>query len=418
MLLKLLVVVVSLGVIAWGSRVTVLEGYVFAAERGFNGDFTSAMFSPDWRGDSIIYGPVFVFEKWLMDAFPGILTITAFALLCWVLAGVAFIACVFAAGLPGWLVPISLALWLVSVRLSYALSIAANPEFLILAFLSIAWLVAARRVRSGALEGAMIALAGLTKLIPFAFIILPMLRTNRRAVTLFLMVITAAIFVTSAGLRQSPIEVAIGTLLPFGRADLGSSVGFLNQVLVSDEFSGINSAIARSLGVRPAGQGFTVPPDAAAPIQAATVAIIIACVIIATWVAHAVPSTDFGQRAGVSVAYSVFFALLPIANLYPHRHTFIFLLPIVIGLLAVVSADPVGTRRYVFLALFGLLYIHTSVSSVPLAVDRLVGTHLADAWSSAEPIWGTVALVICIAAYTLLRRTPRPNAQGAFAATT
>lgn len=414
---KLLVVVVSLGVIAWGSRALVFEGYVFAAERGFNGDFTSAMFSPDWRGDSIIYGPIFLFEKWLMDVFPGILTITAFALLCWVLTAVAFVACVFAAGLPGWLVPVALAVWLVSVRLSYALSIAANPEFLILSFLSVAWLAAARKSGRGALEGAMIALAGLTKLIPFAFILLPLLRMDRRAITAFLVVVAAAIIVTSVGLRQSPIDTAIGTLLPFGRADVGSSVGFLNQVVVSDEFSGVNSALARGLGVRPAAQGFTVPPDAAAPIQAATVAIIIACVMVAAWVAHAVPSTDFGHRAGLSVAYSAFFALLPIANLYPHRHTFIFVLPIATALLAVLSADPDRTRRWAFLAVFGLLYVYTGVSSVPLAVDRLAGTRLADAWSSAEPIWGTVALLICIAAYTLVRRAPRPVIRGAVAAT-
>lgn len=415
MLLKVLVLSVSAGVIAWGARTTVLEGYVFAAARGFNGDFTSAMFS-DWRGDSIIYGPIFVFEKWLVDIFPEVLTITFFALLCWLLAGVAFAACAAAAGLPVWLVPVALALWLISLRLTYALSIAANPEFLILAFLSIAWLAAVRKIGRGILEGAMIALGGLTKLIPFAFIVLPLLRRDRRAIAAFIGVVATVIVLASVGLRQSPIDTAIGTILPFGSPSVESKVSFLNQVVVSDEFLGVNSALARGLGVRPAGQGFSVPPDAAAPIQVAALALIVVCFMVAAWIAHAMPSTDLSGRAGLSIAYSALFTVQPIANLYPHRHTFIFVLPVTIGLLGVLIHDPRPVRRWVFLMVFGLLYVYTSVSSIPLAIDRLAGTHLAEGWSNSEPIWGIIAILMTIALYTFLRRVPRGATQSAVAA--
>ena len=65
----------------WGLRLIVLEGFVYEWPRRFKGDFYAAMFDPDWwDGAGIMYGPVFVAERWLVNAWPHVFTIYFFAL--------------------------------------------------------------------------------------------------------------------------------------------------------------------------------------------------------------------------------------------------------------------------------------------------------------------------------------------------
>ncbi len=45
--------------IAWGARLTLLEGFVYAWPRAFGGDFAAAMYDPQWwDGSGVFYGPV------------------------------------------------------------------------------------------------------------------------------------------------------------------------------------------------------------------------------------------------------------------------------------------------------------------------------------------------------------------------
>src|SRR6476661_1434011 len=77
---------------AWGARSTFLEGFRYARPRGFTGDFTAAMFTDQyWDGTGVLYGPVFVFERWLVDAAPSVFTPTFFAVTCIPLFAVAFV---------------------------------------------------------------------------------------------------------------------------------------------------------------------------------------------------------------------------------------------------------------------------------------------------------------------------------------
>jgi hypothetical protein len=51
-------------VIAWGLRLTILEGFVYEWRRAFYGDFYAAMYERVWwDGTGIMYGPVFVAER-------------------------------------------------------------------------------------------------------------------------------------------------------------------------------------------------------------------------------------------------------------------------------------------------------------------------------------------------------------------
>lgn len=409
--MRYLPALISIPVIVWGARATFLEGFAYAVPRGFTGDFTAAMFPADGSAPdptTIVYGPIFLFEQWLTRAFPGVFTITTYAILCWVLVATAFVACVVAARLRRPLVPVALAAWLVFTHLSYGLAIAANPEFLILAFLSVAW-VAAARGRS-ATEGAAVAAGGLTKLIPFVFAVPLLLRRDRRALVALLGVTAVAILIASIGLRRDPVSTALASLLPFGRESVGESVGFASMVLVSGEFLGVNSALARALGLGPSGSGSLLPPDVAVPVQVVTVTVILACVLAAAWIAHRVRQGSLATSDRVALTYAAFFALLPIANPFPHGHTFILLMPLAVALLAVLDTDPDRMRRSAFLVTFGALYVYTGVPAVPLFFDRLLGTPLVDAWNAGEPIWGAIGMLAGIGAYVLLRLRAMPRA--------
>ncbi len=63
-----------------GSLLTFLAVFkVFAQPRQLEGDFYEAMYNPLWwDGTGLFYGPMFVFERWLMNTFPKIFTVTLF----------------------------------------------------------------------------------------------------------------------------------------------------------------------------------------------------------------------------------------------------------------------------------------------------------------------------------------------------
>jgi len=58
-----------------------LAYFQFAKPRGFKGDFYATMYDPNWwDGQGIIYGPIFVFERWIVNSFPEVATIEFFAI--------------------------------------------------------------------------------------------------------------------------------------------------------------------------------------------------------------------------------------------------------------------------------------------------------------------------------------------------
>src|SRR5207249_1207943 len=132
---------VALPIVAWGTRLTWLEGVVHARERGFAGDFETIMFDPlplrHWNGVGIAYGPLFVVERWLANLAPTTFSLENFWRADFVLLGVAFLCCVIAARLEPPLVFLCLGLWLASRYFYYSLAVAANPEILELTLLSL-----------------------------------------------------------------------------------------------------------------------------------------------------------------------------------------------------------------------------------------------------------------------------------------
>ena len=204
---------------AWGARATFLEGFRDARPRGFAGDFTAAMFTNQyWDGTGVLYGPVFVFERWLVDAAPSVFTPTFFAVACIPPrpGGVRRAR----SGVP---TPASrrphlvVALWLCSSRLSYSFSVAANPECLELAFIAGAVALAVpsgRRNERG--EGALLGAAALTKYVPWALVPGLLARRRWQAIVGAVVCFVVLAVVTAIGQGTGPIETVGDILFPVG----------------------------------------------------------------------------------------------------------------------------------------------------------------------------------------------------------
>lgn len=390
---SLMFVVAALGIALWGARVTWLEGVVYATAQGFRGDFFTAMFNPAlWDGQGILYGPVFVIEYWFTHQWPQLLTIEFYGYLNLLVALVAFAASAVAVRARAVLLLIALAAWLGYSPLYYALSVAAHPEFLELALLGVAWLAASRRRVIS--EGVAIGVAAMTKLVPIMLILTLIIRQRWQG----LLAATAAslllMTVVGVGQRLSPVQTVLGTLLPFGNLDAGSAAA----PYLTRQFLGVNSAIARLLGV-------TEPSDPLVGlVQMTTLVLVLVATALALHTIHVLagPEARTDQTA-LALTYTQMFTLLPIVTLSAHGHTFIFLLPAWTGIAAALWSDKDTTRRLVVGSAVAVSYMLSGFPLMPRVVDRVLGTSLEASWASFEPIWAAVAMLLVVFAYVRSR---------------
>jgi len=397
-----------------GLRITLLEGLIFSWHRAFFGDFYAVMFHPYWwDGSGIVYGPVFVFERWLVNALPGVMTIYVFAILNIPLAAIAFSACALACGLDRGRMVAALALWLASWPLTFALSVSANPEFVELAFLSLAWLAAARGRR--ATEGGLVALAALTKVIPGIFLVPGLVRPGARRFVLGGALVSAVVLVAvAAGQRLSPAELLRELLVPSGKSG-GQSVPISSIALGSQsspEITGLHAALTRfAFGL---GLGSPQTTGDASPLNITVQAIALATLALML-VASAVVVIGLARRGGgpraLTAAYGLFFALLPHATHNSHPHTWVFLMPTWTAIVHLLSTDHQVARRTRYALAFGVAYAYVSLRVIPAVADRVLGTKLSTLIGQ-EPVWGGLAIVALLILYMRPRGPERGAAAG------
>lgn len=395
---KIIAALTLVAALAWGLRVVILEGFVHPWRGGFSGDFAAIMLPKYWDGSGIVFGPVFVIERWLMDAWPATFTVRWFAIADIFLAIGSFLFCVLAARADRWIAMTALVLWVCYRRLYYSFSVAANPEFLELFFLSAAWFAASRRRQAA--EGATIALAALTKLFPWVFVIPLLPRRAARALIAAAVVTLLLAAVVGVGQRMPPRELLI-QLVSNHVTNGGGAVTTLLPLAYyprpSDQFLGVAEALA---AVMWNGRERTLRPDEIHTVRMATAVVIGVAVVIAIWVAvrlHRSATVAWPVRVGI--VYSVFFSLLPIINGFAHPHTYLFLLPVWVALPAIVLSPPRRAAQAYFAAWFALCYVLTGFPVAFLQVDRLLGTSFRNSWLTNEPALSTLLLLGGLAAY-------------------
>lgn len=404
-------------VLAWGARVTILEGFIYSWPRAFFGDFYAIMFSPYWwDGTGIVYGPIFVFERWLRLAFPEFLTIYGFALLNVPLALIAFVASATACRLSRPQLIVALSAWLASWPLSFAFSVSANPEFVEIALLSLAWVAASRGARLA--EGALVAAAALTKVIPGIFVVPGLIRSGRLRFAaggaLLTAVVLAAVMV---GQGLGPTELARELLIPSGKSG-GVSVPISSIALGSQsspEITGLHAALTRfAFGL---GMGSAATTGDASPlnyaVQAIALSVLAILVIAAGLLIRRLERMLPGHRT-IVISYALFFALLPQATHNSHPHTWVFLVPLWTALIHLLWTDPDVARRTRYAFGFVLAYAYVSLRIVPALLDRLLGTSLST-MIGQEPVWGALALTILLLLYARPRSPRRVTAEVAHA---
>jgi glycosyl transferase family 87 len=384
-----LAIAAAIVAMAWGLRLTVLEGFVYAWPRGFAGDFLAAMYNPMWwDGTGIMYGPVFVIERWSVNAWPHVLTIQAFAL-----ANIVVVALAFGLGLAAvradrTIAVAALTVWLCARPLYYSFSVAANPEMLELLLLSIAW-YAATRARPAVAWSAVV-LAALTKVIPIVFAPLLFYRTSKRAIGIGAAIGIALVVIVGVGQHLSAQELVWALVVPSQHTRQGI-------LLQSDHIwptpsyaiaAGLNSAVARAAHL-------SDRDPALAIVQRITNVVTLAVYVISVIVTWRVLRSRraLADRTRLALAYGMFFALMPLMTLHTHPHTFVFLLPAWTAIIASLVDDANRRRAVTFGALFLVTYICVALPAVAVPVDRLSGTRLATSTIFADPIWANLGLI-------------------------
>jgi hypothetical protein len=387
--------------ILWGLRLTILEGFVYEWPRAFSGDFAAAMYeSRWWDGTGIMYGPVFVMERWLVNAWPHVFTVRLFALANIPLVAAAFVLSAAAAGTNRAATSLALAAWLCFRALYLAFSVSANPEILELTLLCVVWYAVSRRAQGVAWTAA--ALGALTKVIPIIFVpLLLMLRPSRRGIAAggatALLVLAAVGF----GQRLSPAALASAILIPAQNKDDGVAklqIAHIEAVPSANTMVGLNSALARALRLSDDDR------PSLARVETVTNVLTIAVYVTAIGAAwrllrrrHALPET-----ARLSLAFGLFFALMPLMTFHTHPHTFVFLLPAWTAVIAVARQDVNRRRAGVFGLICLAAYVGAGLPAAVAPLDRWAGTHLAVSPVFADPIWASLALIGTLCSYAAL----------------
>jgi hypothetical protein len=201
----------------------------------------------------------------------------------------------------------------------------------------------------------------------------------------------------------NPASISFAQIAPEGVHEVGA--GNVPDILaqpLSYQFLGFSNALARLFSrppndwMLPFFQGFYFVLTAGAVVFA----IYLAYVLLHG--RHSVP-----RPQAEILSFGVFFALMPLASITTHPHTFIFLLPTWSAIIALVALEPDIWRKGGLAALGGVGYLFIGFPAPIALVDRYFGTHLGLTAFFQDPIWANLALLVGLFAYAtdLLQRT-------------
>lgn len=301
--------------------VAMLCGYLisylrFAKPRGFKGDFYAAMYNPTWwDGQGIIYGPIFVFERWIVNFFPKVATIEFFGITNLLLIILCLLISIRTIKAYGNLLVFCIATWTINTFFYYSFSVAANPEILELLFLlSMWWSLTNKHFK---LAYFVFTCAVLTKVAPLILTPIFLLYFSWSGIALSLVTILVVFSVISIGQNQSVLESLIQTL----------SVNPVDPQPTSEQFLGLNSALSRLFGLNVSSDFHFIDT-----LSTVFLLVLYACAILILLSAFQ-SRTDLGHQEVVSYFFALFMTLLPLMHLgQTHRHTFIFLAPVFIAM--------------------------------------------------------------------------------------
>ena len=375
----------------------------FARPRGFGGDFYAAMFSSKiWDGSGIFYGPIFVFERWIVDGLPSIATIHFFAIGSLVLISLSLVLTIRINSLQKKEVLYCLAVWTFNSYLYYSFSVVSNPELIQLFFLILMWWgLTTKNYKIGWIA---LTLAALTKLVPLFLFPILFLFFSWTGLVASILIVLVALILLSIGQGESILSLVSQTIAMNTSASASNTSSPQPD---SEQFLGLSSAIARFLGMQP-GQDFEY-------ITGFSNLLILALYITVLVVSIAIYRSNILTEHKVFVAYifALFMTLLPMLHLSQvHRHTFLYLTPVWIALRIVYSHDDSQERSHRYMRLTNWLFI--AYSFIPIYfldiynVNSSIGLHFGSELVPSlvmltEPIWLNLFLLISTLYYGISR---------------
>jgi hypothetical protein len=372
---------------------------IFAKPRGFGGDFYAAMFSSKiWDGSGIFYGPIFVFERWIVDGLSSIATIQFFAIGSLFLISLSLLLTIRMGSLQKKEVLYCLVVWTFNSYLYYSFSVVSNPELIQLFFLILMWwALTNRNYKVGWIA---ITLAALTKLVPFFLFPVLLLFFSWTGLVASVLIVLVALILLSIGQGESIFSLVSQTIAMNTSASASNTSSPQPD---SEQFLGLSSAIARFLGMQP-GQDFKY-------ITGFSNLLIFVLYVIVLVVSIAIYRSKILTEHKVFVAYvfALFMAILPMLHLSQvHRHTFIYLTPVWIALRIVYSHDESQERSRRYMRLTNWLFIVYSFIPIYFLdiynVNNSIGSHFGSEIVPSllmltEPVWLNLFLLLSILYY-------------------
>lgn len=366
--------------------------FSYAKPRGFTGDFSAAMYGKNWwDGKGIFYGPIFVFERWMVDFFTTVATIEFFAIGCILLLVLGLLITISTTKARGSLLVFCIAAWSLNTFYFYSFSVASNPEILELFFLlSMWWSLTNKHLK---LAYFVFTCAVLTKLAPAILAPLLLLFFSWSALALSFIVALLMFSLVSIGQNQSFMESLMQTL----------KINPVDPQPTSEQFLGLNSALARLLGMNPNSNFHTIE------IASTVLLLAIYSSAILVLVSSLQTTPKLEHKIAVTYFFALFMSMLPMMHLgQTHRHTFLFLTPVFVAMQYLISQIKDVPQRRRYRNAFYLMFL--AYSFLPIYAldfynfDDLSGMMFLEEFKSSfvmftEPIWLNILLVAGILNY-------------------
>jgi hypothetical protein len=363
--------------------------FQYAKPRGFKGDFYAAMYDPNWwDGKGIIYGPIFVFERWIVNSYPEVATVEFFAITSLVLIIACLLISIHTIKAHGKLLLFCLAVWSCNTYFYYSFSVAANPEILELFFLlSMWWSLSNRHFK---LAYFVFTCAVLTKVAPLILAPLFLLSFSWNGIAIGLLTALVFFCVVSVGQNQNLLESLAQTI----------SVNPVDPQPTSEQFLGLNSALSRLFGLNESSNFQSIET-----LSQVILSLLYVWAILVLLSAFRMRSA-LKHREVVSYFFALFMTLLPLMHLgQTHRHTFIFLTPVfvVMKYLTLQIKDSRQQRKYnstfnliflaySFLSIYGLdFYNFNDLRGVPFSREFKSSFVML-----TEPSWVNIFLFLIV----------------------
>ena len=373
----------------WAVKRFIYEGLFLSSKRSFNGDFTASMFTfRDTPGVGVLYGPVFSLEQALTRRYSELVDTNFYAALNIFLLVAIIIFCLSSIRANKFASLFVVVLILAFNPTTYAVSVAANPEFIELTLLCCCWYSISRK--NFVLPWILIPTAILTKVIPLIF--LPILVTKIRIQRIMLSVlVSSGIVMATVANAQIPllqvIKSFINPNLPTGiNISTPASELVINPPL-SYQVLGLSSALCRvddsQILANCTDQNF-------AKISILVFILHYLAFIVFFWT-HIRKLELQPSQIQVHSIFAILFAMMPLATPNAHPHTFIFLLPCIAAIYSIVQSQK--KHKSFLTVVFLILYIIIGAGYLLSPLQRVSSINFMNIWIFKEPIIANLILV-------------------------